>query len=147
MGRVWSFSLMILSPRFDRVFHDPILAEGEVWQREKRYGERPNSLSVLPRVREALTFRILEGRTAFEELREFACCTWPDSPAFTCRIWLNNLAPEKISALCRFLFFPRSCDTGRFKVFAQHFYAQQLTANAESRRYVKISQNVLRGTL
>ena len=36
---------MILSPRFDRVFHDPILAEGEVWQREKRYGERPNSLS------------------------------------------------------------------------------------------------------
>ena len=37
--------------------------------------------------------------------------------------------------------------TGRLKVLAQRFYAQQLTANAESRRYVKRSRNVLRGAL
>ncbi len=37
----------------------------------------------------------------------------------------------------RFLFSSGSCDTGRLKVLAQHFDAQQITADAEDCRHAE----------
>ena len=72
------------------------------------------------------------------------------TPAAVSPPYYHHILPyglEKFRCCAAFCSFRAHANTGRVKVFAQHFYTQQLTANAESRRYVKISQNVLRGTL